>query len=228
MNSHIQKRQLIFGTLLRFILGIGSIIALLFIPAGTFAYWQAWVLLAILVFMMLPLAFYLFTKDPEMLARRLKMSEQNKSQRRIIALFATLFFIEFLLPGFDQRWHWSNVPTALVVAAEVLVIAAYLLYFLVIRENSFASRVIEVERGQKVISSGPYAVIRHPMYASMVLMFLMIPLALGSYWALIPAGLSIPLFAARILNEEQLLVRELPGYAEYKHKVKYRLIPGIW
>lgn len=227
-DSKLSKGPLILKMLVRLILGIGGIMALLFLPAGTFNFWQAWVLLGILIALMLPVAFYLIKKDPEMLARRLKTNEQNKSQRWIILLFTVLLTAEFILPGFDKRWGWSKVSVVIIIAADLLAMGAYLLYSLVIRENRFASRVIEVEQKQKVISSGPYAVIRHPMYASMMLMFLMIPLALGSYWALIPAVLSIPLFAARILNEEQLLVRELPGYEEYKHKVKYRLIPGIW
>jgi protein-S-isoprenylcysteine O-methyltransferase Ste14 len=163
-----------------------------------------------------------------MLARRLKTSEPTKSQRLFILFFVILFVAEFLLPGFDKRWGWSNVPVVLVLAADLFAIAAYILYFLVIRENSYASRVIEVTEGQKVISSGPYAVVRHPMYTSMMLMFLAIPLALGSFWALIPAVLCIPIYAFRILDEEKLLIRELAGYVEYTQKVKYRLIPGIW
>lgn len=228
MNTQGSKKQLVFGTLLRLILGIGSIMALLFLPAGTFDYWQAWVLLGILILLMLPVAFYLYTKNPEMLARRLSMSEPTKTQRLIISLFAILLIAEFLLPGFDRRWGWSNVPVVIVLAADLFAIAAYILYFLVIRENSYASRVIEVAQGQKVISSGPYAVIRHPMYTAMMLMFLAIPLALGSFWALIPAVLCIPVYAARILDEEKLLMHELEGYTEYTQKVSYRLIPGIW
>ena len=228
MNSQGSKTQLVFGTLLRLILGIGAIMALLFLPAGTFNYWQAWGFLGILILFVLPLAFYLYTKNPEMLARRLKTSEKTKSQRWIISIFALLLIAEFLLPGFDKRWGWSTVPVVIVLAADLFAIAAYLLYFLVIRENSYASRVIEVTEGQKVISSGPYAVVRHPMYTSMMLMFLAMPLALGSYWALIPAALCIPVYAFRILDEEKMLMRELEGYIEYTQKVKYRLIPGIW
>lgn len=227
-ESYPLKKRLISGVLLRLILGIGSIIALLFLPAGTFHYWQAWVLLGILISAMLPLAFYLLKKDPNMLARRLKMNEQTKSQRWIILLFAVMLSAEFLLPGFDRRWGWSKVPVGIVIAADLLVAAAYYLYFLVMRENSFASRVIEVEKGQKVISTGPYAIIRHPMYTAMMFMFLAIPIALGSFWALIPAVLCVPLYAARIIDEEKMLICDLPGYAEYKQKVKYRLIPGIW
>jgi len=227
-DSQPPKGRLISGVLLRLIPGIGSIMALLFLPAGTFDYWQAWVLLGILVMLMLPLAYYLLKRNPQMLARRLKMTERAKSQRWIISLFAIILMAEFLLPGFDRRWGWSKIPTGIVVAADLLAAAAYYLYFLVIRENSYASRVIEVEQGQKVISSGPYAVIRHPMYTSMMLMFLVIPIALGSLWALIPAVLCVPLYVARILDEEKMLVRDLPGYTEYTQNVKYRLIPGIW
>lgn len=227
-DSQPPKKRLISGVLLRLIPGIGSIFALLFLPAGTFDYWQAWMLMGILVVLMLPLSFYLLKRDPKILARRLKMTEQAKSQRWIIFLFTVVLMVEFLLPGFDRRWGWSKIPAGLVITADVLAAAAYYLYFLVIRENSYASRVIEVEQGQKVISTGPYAVIRHPMYTSMMLLFLVIPIALGSYWALIPAVLCIPLYAARILDEEKMLIRDLPGYTEYMQKVKFRLLPGIW
>lgn len=227
-DSQSPKKRLISGVLLRFIAGIGSILALLFLPAGTFHYWQAWVLLGTLVVLMLPLSYYLLKRDPKMLARRLKMTEQSKSQRWIILLLTIIVITEFLLPGFDQRWGWSQIPAGIVIAADILAAGAYYLYFLVIRENSYASRVIEVEQGQKVISSGPYAVIRHPMYTSMILLFLVIPIALGSYWALIPAVLCVPLYIARILDEEKMLIRDLPGYAEYMQKVKHRLLPGIW
>jgi protein-S-isoprenylcysteine O-methyltransferase Ste14 len=133
-----------------------------------------------------------------------------------------------LLPGFDRRFGWSDVPVALVIAADVLVFAGYALFFLVLRENSYASRVVEVTEGQKVISSGPYALVRHPMYLGAMTMYVFSPLALGSYVALIPAVLIIPILVARIRNEEQVLAQELPGYTEYMQRTRFRVVPGVW
>jgi protein-S-isoprenylcysteine O-methyltransferase Ste14 len=139
-----------------------------------------------------------------------------------------LFFIGLLIPGLDHRYGWSDVPLGTVLAADALVIAGYTLIFLVFRENSFASRVVEVVPGQRVVSTGPYAVVRHPMYLGSSIMWLATPVALGSYWAL-PFFFFIPaVLVYRILNEEEVLLRELPGYREYMQNVRYRLIPGIW
>jgi protein-S-isoprenylcysteine O-methyltransferase Ste14 len=133
-----------------------------------------------------------------------------------------------MLPGLDKRFGWSNVPPLVVFLADGLVLFGYSLFFWVMRTNSYASRIVQVTAGQQVISTGPYAIIRHPMYFSTLLIYPFSPLALGSYWAMLPTFIIIILLVARILNEEEVLVRDLPGYAEYRQKVKYRLIPGIW
>jgi protein-S-isoprenylcysteine O-methyltransferase Ste14 len=199
-----------------------------FLPAGTFAYWEAWVYLTVLLIPMVLVLIYLLRNDPELLERRMRMREKESEQKLIIKISYLYFFFVFLLPGFDKRLGWSNVPVAVVIVADVLVLVGYGMFFLALRENRYASRIIEVEKEQKVISSGPYAIVRHPMYVGVSLLYIFSPLALGSYWATIPSLLIIPLLVARIRNEESVLGRELKGYKEYMQKTKYRLIPGIW
>jgi len=199
-----------------------------FLPAGTFRYWQAWVYMAVLIIPMLSVMIYFLKHDPELLDRRLRTREKERPQKAIIALSYPLFLAAFLLPGFDRRFGWSSVPAWLVVLADVVVLAGYGLFVLVIRENSFASRVVEVEARQRVVSTGPYAVVRHPMYVANILIYLASPLALGSFWAFLPALLTPAVMVARILNEEKVLKEKLEGYAAYLDRVRYRLIPGIW
>lgn len=199
-----------------------------FLPAGTFRYWQAWVYMAVLIIPMLSVMLYFLKHDPELLDRRLRTREKERPQKAIIALSYPLFLAAFLLPGFDRRFGWSSVPGALVAAADVIVLAGYGLFVLVIRENSFASRVVEVEARQRVVSTGPYAIVRHPMYVANILIYLASPLALGSFWAFLPALLTPAVMVARILNEEKVLKEKLVGYADYLSRVRYRLIPGVW
>ena len=158
----------------------------------------------------------------------MRMREREREQRLIIKVAYLWFLLAFILPGLDWRWGWSAVPTWLVIVADMLVLAGYGIFLLVLRENRYASRTVQVEQGQRVISSGPYAIVRHPMYIGSMLMYLASPLALGSYWAMLPALLIIPILVARIINEEKVLLRELPGYEEYTRKTVYRLVPGIW
>jgi protein-S-isoprenylcysteine O-methyltransferase Ste14 len=206
-------------------LGLGLIF---FVPAGTLDYWEAWVYCAVLLVPCVFVLTYLLRKDPELLARRIRLNEKEPAQRRIIRASSLIFFTGFLIPGLDHRYGWSDIPVEAVLAANVLVIVGYALVFLVFKENPFASRVVEVEPDQRVISSGPYALVRHPMYLGTSIMWLATPIALGSYWAL-PVFLLLPIVLVyRIMNEEEVLLRELPGYREYTHKVRYRLIPGIW
>jgi protein-S-isoprenylcysteine O-methyltransferase Ste14 len=171
---------------------------------------------------------YLFKHDPALLERRVRTKETRTEQKWIIVLSTFYFLVIFLLPGFDKRYGWSNAPVWLVLLADLGVLAGYGLYIWVLRTNSFASRVIEVEQGQKVISAGPYALVRHPMYLGMILLMISTPLALGSYWAFIPSFALIPMLGARAKNEEELLINELAGYREYTQKTRYRLFPGIW
>lgn len=214
--------------IIRLILGVVIIGACLFWPAGTFNYWQAWAWLAALFLPMIFSLFYLIKRDPALLERRSRTSETRAAQKWIIAASSIYFIIVFILPGFDKRYGWSNVPLWLVLLADLVVVGGYAIYILVLRANTYASRIVEVEQGQQVISTGPYALVRHPMYLGMILLMISTPLALGSYWAFIPALALIPLLVVRAKNEEDLLVNELPGYREYMQKTRYRLFPGIW
>jgi protein-S-isoprenylcysteine O-methyltransferase Ste14 len=213
---------------LRLVVGLLFIGVLVFLPAGTFQYWQAWAWLASLFLPMIFSLGYLLKIDPALLERRARTKEVRPEQRRIIAASVVYFLITFLLPGFDVRYGWSRVPGWLCLLADGIVLASYLLYIYVLKTNTFASRVVEVEQGQQVITGGPYALVRHPMYLAMILMMTATPLALGSYWAMIPSVGFILLLAARAKNEEELLLAELKGYREYTHKTRYRLFPGIW
>lgn len=199
-----------------------------FLPAGTLRYWQAWMYTAILLVPMSLVVILFFKKDPEALERRMRTREKEKAQKRIVSLGTLPFVIGMLLPGFDRRWGWSSVPTWLVIIADVMVVLGYLVFVRVMMENRYLSRVVEVDRGQRIITTGPYAVVRHPMYSGTILLYIFTPLALGSYWALIPFALTLVVFPVRILNEEKLLLRELPGYKEYMEKTRFRLIPGVW
>ena len=158
----------------------------------------------------------------------MQMREREEPQKRIVMFSLLFFLVAYMLPGFDRRWEWSDVPPPVVIASDLLVMLGYGIIFLVLRENQYASRIVQVEQGQKVISTGPYAFVRHPMYLGAILMYLASPLALGSYWALLPAVLIIPILVARIVNEEKLLQGELTGYREYSQVTRYRLLPGIW
>ena len=229
MNNHrVSHNKLAFTFYARMLAFFFIWLAVYFLPAGTFAYWEAWVVLAILFIPMLFSFNFWLKKDPELLERRLKSGEKETEQQWIIKIFSVLFILTFLLPGFDRRFGWSAVPVVVVLAADVFVLLGYGLCFLTIYQNRYASRTVEVEQEQHITSSGLYAVVRHPMYLGVLVMCLALPLGLGSYWALIPALLVIPTLIARIFNEEAVLSRELPGYQEYMGKTRHRLIPGVW
>jgi len=201
---------------------------MLFLPAGSLYYWQAWIYCAVLIVPVSFVIFYFLKHDPELLERRMRLREKEEKQKTIQILGFLIFFIGFIISGLDFRYHWSNVPAYLVIVANGMVLSGYIFVFLVFRENSYASRIIEVEKGQQVITTGPYAIVRHPMYLGVLVMYLFTPLALGSYWAL-PFFLPlIPLLVSRLLNEEEVLLRELPGYKEYCQEMRYHLIPFIW
>jgi protein-S-isoprenylcysteine O-methyltransferase Ste14 len=205
-----------------------AIVVLLLIPAGSFLYWQAWIYFSVIFFPMLFVLRYLIKRDPELLERRLRSKEKLKEQKIILNLFSLLFLIGFLIPGLDYRFGWSHVSVPVVIIANGLVFTGYMIFFSTMKANSYASRIIEVEEKQTVISSGPYAVIRHPMYAGWLLMIIATPVALGSYWALsVFIIVTIPLLG-RIVNEEKILLTELPGYDGYCREIKYRLIPFVW
>lgn len=228
MNAQPTSTRLRIGVALRIGFGIPVIALIILLPAGTWSYWQGWMYILTLLLPMLASTVYLFVKDRPLLERRLRMREKEAAQQKILAVLAIYFLIAFTLPGFDVRFGWSRVPGMISVLADVAVFSGYLIIFWVMTANTFLSRTVEVEAGQTVISTGPYALVRHPMYFGVALLYIASPLALGSYWAILPALMIIPLLAARIRNEEEVLLRDLPGYAEYRHKVKYRLLPGVW
>ncbi len=222
------RNQLIKTVLSRLLMALPMFMIFFFLPAGTWNYWQAWGYLAILFIPMFFAMLYLLKNNPELLERRMRMKEERSGQKQVVGISLVFLLLAFLLPGFDKRFGWSIVPIEVVVAAQICVLAGYLIVFRVMQINSFASRVIEVASEQTVIDTDLYAIVRHPMYMGAVLLYVMSPLALGSYWSVIPALGMVPILVARIKDEELMLEKELPGYLEYKKKTKYRLIPYVW
>lgn len=199
----------------------------LFLPAGSLKFWPAWIWWSIISAMTLFITTYFLKRDPQLLSRRMKVKEKEQ-QPDIIRILSFLSLFAYLVPGIDYRYHWSAVPAWIIIAANVLVLLGYVFIFLVFKENSYASTIIQVEKEQQVITTGPYAIVRHPMYTGLLMMQLFTPLALGSYWALIFALLFIPTIIFRIRKEEEVLLRDLPGYTNYCMKTRYRLIPSVW
>lgn len=202
--------------------------ALLFLPAWTFNYPHAYLFLTILFIPMLAVGIILYIKNPELLKKRLDGKEKQATQKGVVSLSALMFPAGFIVSALDFRFSWSHVPAWVVILASVLFVAGYGMYAEVMRENTYLSRKIEVQENQKVVSGGLYGIVRHPMYLATLLMLLPIPLILGSFWGLVPFALYPVIIVIRILDEEKLLERELDGYAEYKNKVKYRLVPFVW
>ena len=201
---------------------------LILVPAGTFNYWQVYIYIGILVIPMIFVLFYFLEKDPLFLERRTRAKEKEKTQKIIQIVFSVIFLSGFVIPGLDKRFGWSDIPINIVLITDIIILLGYLLIFFVFRQNSYASRIVEVDKSQKVISTGLYSFVRHPMYLGVLIMYIPTPVALGSYWGLIPMA-SIPLaIVFRILNEEKVLSNDLPGYKEYCQKTRYRLIPLIW
>ncbi|HEY6983098.1 isoprenylcysteine carboxylmethyltransferase family protein [Reyranella sp.] len=205
--------------------------ALLFGPSWTFDYWQAWAFLAVYFASSLALTIYLIRNDPDLLERRMRggpLAERQPAQR-VIMLFASAGFLGLLLlPAFDRRFGWSQMSPSVALAGDALVALGWLAIFLVFRENTFTSATIELAAEQRVVSTGPYALVRHPMYAGSLVMLLGVPIALGSWWGLIALGVIAPALAWRMVDEERFLARHLAGYDAYKEKVRYRLIPHLW
>lgn len=205
--------------------------AILFVLAGTVYYWQAWVFLTIYIGASIPITLYLMKHDPALLERRMKggpTAEKQPVQRLIMWGFSIGFIGLLVVPALDFRFGWSAVSLGGIVAGNVLVLTGIYFIFLVYRENTFASATIEVVKDQQVITTGPYAAVRHPMYAGALIFFFGIPLALGSYWGLVMLGILIPSLIWRLFDEETFLAKNLTGYTKYQQRVKYRLVPFVW
>lgn len=221
------NRQAVAG----FVFLFAVLAAALFGPAGSFDDWQAWVFLAVFATASAAVTVDLARRDPALLARRVHAgpgAEPTPRQKWIQGLASLAFLAVFVVAGFDHREGWSHVPVAAVVAGDALVVLGMFVVFRVFRANTFTSAVIEVGRDQQLVSTGPYAVVRHPMYAGALVMMIGVPIALGSWWGLVPVAAMVAVIVARLLDEEALLATQLPGYAEYRHRVKHRLVPRVW
>ena len=220
--------KLFVSALTKFICGVALVGLLIFLPAGSIHYVRGWLLMALLFVPMLVAGFVMLFKSPAFLEKRLDVKEKQAAQKGVLAFSGLMFIGGFVVAGLDFRFGWSCVPNAVVIAASVLFLLAYALYAEVMRENAYLSRTIKVEKGQTVVDTGLYGVVRHPMYSATILLFLMIPLILGSWYALIIFAFYPAIIIVRLKDEEALLTRELAGYEEYKKKVKYRLLPFVW
>ena len=220
--------KLFFEAIFKFILGVLIIGLLMFLPAETFCFWNAWLLMGLLFIPMFIAGIILLIKNPDLLKKRLDAKEKEGEQKKVIGMSAIIFILGFVLAGLDFRNGWSNMPLWGVMSASVIFIISYILYAEVLRENTYLSRTIEVQENQKVIDTGLYGIVRHPMYFATTLLFLSFPIILGSWISFVIFCFFPFLLVKRIKNEEEVLEKGLEGYKEYKQKVKYRMIPFIW
>ena len=220
--------KLLLNALIKFLIGLLLVALLIFLPAGTILYPGGLLFLCLLFVPMLLMGIVMLARARDLLAKRLDAKEKQAAQKGVQSLAGLVFMAGFVLAGLDFRFGWSDMPLPAVIAASVIFLIGYGLYAEVMRENAYLSRTVKVEEGQTVISTGLYGIVRHPMYLASVLMFLSIPLVMGSWYALIPFAFYPVLMVVRILDEEKLLSAELSGYEAYKRKVKYRMIPFIW
>ncbi len=217
-----------YAGLLRFMIGVA---AAMFVTAWTLVYWQAWAFLAVFFGSSFATIRYLAKHDPKLLERRITAgpaAEKEQSQKLIQVLAMIAFFAMLLLPAIDRRYGWSSMSPSVAVAGDMLVAAGFVAIVFVFKENSYASSIIEVGAGQKIVTTGPYAVMRHPMYSGAIVMLIGVPLALGSWWGLLTVIPLTLLIVWRLLEEEKFLIKNLPGYSEYQNKVRYRLLPFVW
>ena len=212
----------------KFLLGVVLLGLLIFLPAGSLSYWQGWLFMGILFVPMFVAGLVMMAKNPDLLRKRLNAKEEEKEQKLVVALSGQIFIAVFLVAGFNWRYQWIMLPDWAVWVSAVVFIVCYLLYAEVLRENTYLSRTVEVQENQKVIDTGLYGIVRHPMYSATTLLFLSMPLVLASPISFAIMLLYIPLIAIRIRNEEKVLEEGLEGYKEYKQKVKYKVIPFIW
>ena len=224
----MMTKKLFFQAMTKFLLGVVLVGLLIFLPAGTIRFWNGWLLMGILFVPMFFAGIVMMCKSPELLKKRLQAKEEQKEQITVVKLSGLMFLIGFTAAGLGVRFDWYLLPKKAVIAAAIVFLAAYLMYAEVLRENAFLSRTIEVQENQTVVDTGLYAIVRHPMYSATVLLFLSIPMVLGSVYSFL-IFLAYPLIIVkRIKGEEEFLEKELAGYGEYKQRVKYRLIPFVW
>lgn len=227
-GESIMTKELFFQAIIKFVLGVVVIGILLFLPAGSFQYWNAWLFMGILFVPMFLAGIVLMFKNPVLLRKRLQAKEQQKEQSLVIKLSGLMFLAGFVIAGLNFRFQWIVLPDQVVWTGAVLFLLSYLLYAEVLRENTYLSRTVEVQEEQKVIDTGLYGIVRHPMYSATLILFLSMPIVLGSIISFV-IFLTYPvIIAKRIRNEEEVLAKELDGYAVYREKVKYRLIPFVW
>ena len=220
--------KLLLSALVKFLCGLLLVGLVLFLPAGTLSYPNGWLFMGVLFVPMLTLGVVLFFKSPELLQKRLDNKEKEKAQRGVVASSGLIFLAGFIVSALDFRFGWSSVPLPLVIVSVVVFLAGYGMYAEVMRENVYLSRTVAVQENQKVIDTGLYGIVRHPMYLATLLMFLPLSLILGSLWGLIPFAFYPAIIVLRILNEEKILSVGLEGYDAYRGRVKYRLIPFVW
>lgn len=220
--------KLFMHALTKVIFGLLLVGVLLFLPAGSFSYWNGWLLMGLLFIPMIGAGFVMLKKNPELLQKRLNAKEEQSEQKTVIILSGLMFLAAFIVAGLNFRFNWVVLPKWIVYGAIAVFLLGYVLYAEVLRENAYLSRTVEVQENQKVIDTGLYGIVRHPMYMSTVLLFLSMPFILGSVLSFIIMLFYLPIIAKRIRNEEQVLERGLSGYVQYKERVRYKVIPYIW
>ena len=220
--------KLFLQAIIKYVFGVLIIGALLFIPANSFKYWNGWLFMGLLFIPMFIAGIILMIKNPELLRKRLNAKEKESEQKQIVLFSGLMFLSGFIIAGLNYRYKWIEISNIVVIISSILFLIAYILYAEVLRENTYLSRTIEVQENQKVIDTGLYGIVRHPMYAVTILLFLTMPLILGSIISFIIFLIYPIIIGKRIKNEEKVLEKELKGYIDYKKKVKYRLIPFIW
>ena len=220
--------KLLINALVKFVIGLLLIGTLIFLPAGDLYYQNGWLLITLFFLPILVLGTVLFFKNPSLLEKRLNAKEKAGTQKAVVAISGLLFVVGFVIAGLDHRFGWSHLPNWTIITASIVFLLSYLLYAEVLRENTYLSRTVEIQKNQTVIQTGLYGIVRHPMYAATIWLFLSIPVILGSLWSLLCFLPYLAIIVVRIRDEEKLLAAELDGYREYQKKVKYRLLPFIW
>ncbi len=227
-EDEIMNIKLLLQAIFKFLLGLILVILLLFIPAGTINYFNGWLFISLLFIPMFVAGIILLFKNPELLKSRLNAKEEEREQKEVVLYSGIMFLVGFIIAGLNYRYHWIILPNIVVIISSIIFLIAYLLYAIVLKENTYLSRTIEVQKNQKVVDTGMYSIVRHPMYSITIILFLMMPLILNSIISLLIFLIYPFIIIKRINNEEKVLAKDLKGYKEYQKKVKYKLIPYIW